>query len=89
MEKKGTMVAGMVFRNLVTFYVLPDQTPMGGKSQNTGILGHLGLGRPLAQGTGLRTEKCNFSVLGALLGGKYGHPKSLSWKLRNFFTFYI
>ena len=32
------------------FYVLrlADRTPTGGKSQNTGVLGHFGLGRPLA-----------------------------------------
>ena len=30
------------------FDVLPDRTPTCGKSQNTGILGHFGPGRPLA-----------------------------------------
>ena len=29
---------------------LPGRTPRGGKSQNTGILGHFGPGRPLALG---------------------------------------
>ena len=38
----------MVVRNLFTFYVLADRTPTGGKSQYAGILGHCGLGRPLA-----------------------------------------
>ena len=35
-------------RNFFTFYVLAYQTPTGGKSRNTGFLGHFGLGRPLA-----------------------------------------
>ena len=43
-------ISGMVVRNFLTFYILPDRTPTGGKSQNTGILGHFGLGRPLAPG---------------------------------------
>ena len=30
----------MVVRNFVTFYVLPDRTPRGGKAQHKGILGH-------------------------------------------------
>ena len=30
------------------FYVLADRTPRGGKSRNTGFLGHCGLGQPLA-----------------------------------------
>ena len=34
-------------------------------------------------------EKFNFPVLGALLGGKYGSPKSFSPKVRNFFTVYV
>ena len=49
-RKKVTMLSGMVLRNFFTFYVLADQTPTGGKSQNTwgGVLDHFGLGRPLA-----------------------------------------
>ena len=43
-----TTPSGMVVSNFFTFYVLPDRTPTGGKPQNTGILGHFGLGRPLA-----------------------------------------
>ena len=35
-------------RNFFTFCGLGDQTPRGGKSQNTGFLGPFGLGRPLA-----------------------------------------
>ena len=35
-------------RNFFTFFVLTDRTPRGGKSRNTGVLGHFGLGRPLA-----------------------------------------
>ena len=33
---------------LFTFYVLADRTPTGGKSQNTGVSGHFGLGRRVA-----------------------------------------
>ena len=80
----------MVVRNFFTFYLLADRTPMGGKSQNMGVLGHFGLGRPLAlreiPGLGRKRKKCNFLVLGALLGGKSGRPKSFSPKVRNFFT---
>ena len=47
-EKKVTTLSRMVVRNLFTFYGLADETPTGGKSQNTGILGHFGRGRPLA-----------------------------------------
>ena len=57
----------------------------------TGILGHFGLGRPLAKvpGLGRKQKKCNFPGLGALLGGKSGRPKSFPPKVRNFFTFYV
>ena len=40
-------------------------------------------------GAGPKTEKCNFPVLGALLGGKSGRPKSFSPKVRNFFALYV
>ena len=40
-------------------------------------------------GAGPKTEKCNFPVLGALLAGKSGLPKSFSPKVRNFFILYI
>ena len=36
-KTKVTTLSGMVVRNFLTFYVLPDRTPRGGKSQNTGI----------------------------------------------------
>ena len=36
----------MVVPNFFTLYVLSDRIPTGRKSQNTGILGHFGLGRP-------------------------------------------
>ena len=49
-KKKVTTPSGMVVRHFVTFYVLTDQTSTGGKTRNTGILGHFGLGRPLALG---------------------------------------
>ena len=46
----------MVVCNFFTFYVLANRTPTGGKLRNMGlwilyiicILGHVGLGRPLA-----------------------------------------
>ena len=38
------------FRNFFTFCVLADLTATGGESQSTGVLGHFGLGRPLALG---------------------------------------
>ena len=38
----------MVVGNLFALCVLAGRTPTGGKSQNTGIVGHFGLGRPLA-----------------------------------------
>ena len=40
-------------------------------------------------GPGQKARKYNFPVLGALLGGKSGRPKSFSPKLRSFFTFYV
>ena len=68
------MLSGMVVRNFLTFYILPDRTPKGRKSRNTGILGHFDLGRPFAlreiPGLGRKQKICNFPVLGALLGGK-------------------
>ena len=45
-KKKVTTLSGMVVCNFFTFYVLPDWTPTCGKSQNTGIASHFGLGRP-------------------------------------------
>ena len=35
-------------RNFFTFSVLADQTTTGGRSRNTGVLGHFSLGQPLA-----------------------------------------
>ena len=75
-------------RNFFTFCVLAERTPRGGKSQNTGFLGPLGLGQPLGteRNSGPNTQKCNFPELGALLGEKSVRPKSFSQKVRNFFT---
>ena len=47
-KEKVTTLSGMVVHNFLTFYLWPDGTPVRGKSQNTGILGHFGLGQPLA-----------------------------------------
>ena len=83
----------MVVRNFFTFYVLAERTPTGGKSQNTGISGHFGLGRPLAlteiPGLGRNRKNVTSRFLGALLGGKSGRPKGFSPKVRNFFTFHV
>ena len=66
----------MVVRNFLPFYVLPDRTPTGGKSQITGILGQFSLGRPLEiPGLGRKTGKYNFPVLGAFLRGIPDAPK--------------
>ena len=45
---KVTTLSRMVVRNFLTVYVLTDQTPTGGKTRNTRISGHFGLGRPSA-----------------------------------------
>ena len=50
-------------RDFSTFYGLADRTLTGGKSQNTGVLGHFGPGRPLA--------------LREILGGKHKNTNSL------------
>ena len=47
-KKQSYPLSGMVVRNFFTVYVLADRNPRGGKSRNTGILGHFGPGRPLA-----------------------------------------
>ena len=49
-EQKITTPSGMVVRKFLAVYVLTDRTPTGGKTRNTRILGHFGLGRPLAYG---------------------------------------
>ena len=77
--------------NFFTFCVLAHRTPRGGKSQNTGFLGHFGLGQPLGtyRNSGPKTEKCNILELGAFLEKKSVRPKSFSQKLRNFFAFCV
>ena len=47
-KKNVPTLSGMVVRNFLTFYVLPDQTPTGGKTQSVGFLGHSDLGGSLA-----------------------------------------
>ena len=47
-EKKNTTLSGMVVRNFLTFYVLTDRTPRGGKNAKYKNFGPFGLGRPLA-----------------------------------------
>ena len=53
----------MKVRTFLAFYVLASRTPTGGKLRTAGVLGHLGLGRPLA--------------LGEILGGKQKNTNSL------------
>ena len=83
-KAKVTTLSGMVFCNFFTLCVLPDRTPTGWKSQNTGISGHFGLGTERNPGAGPKMEKCNFPVLGALLGGKSGRPKKFPRKCATF-----
>ena len=47
-EKKVSTLFGIVVRNFLTFTVLTDRSPTGGKTRSTRILGHFGLGGPLA-----------------------------------------
>ena len=69
-NKKVTTLSGMVVRNFFTLYILADRTPRGGKSQNTGIVGHFGLGRPLvlrlkkSRARAENEKKHNFPALG-------------------------
>ena len=72
-----------------TFYGSTDRTPTGWKSRNTG--GFRPLRPRTALGIGPKTEKHNFPVLGALLGGKCGRPKKFlpeSAQLFLLFTFW-
>ena len=46
----------MVFGYVFTFQVLANQAPTGKKSQNTGVSGHFGLGRPLAPRLGWKQK---------------------------------
>ena len=57
----------------------------GGNGDLVVFLPVLALGTYKNYGPGRKTRKSNFPVLGALLGGKSGRPKSFSRKLRNFF----
>ena len=79
----------MVFRNFFTFYILPDRTPTGGKSQNTGVLC---LKRPLAlreiPGPGRKWKKNNFPVLGVPKRKKKVTTLS-GMVVRNILTFYV
>ena len=84
--KKTTTLSGMVVRNFFTFYVLPDRTPRGGKSRNTGILGHFGLwhfGKSRAWAE--NGKKCNFPALGVPKARKKVTTLS-GMVVRNFFT---
>ena len=69
----------MVVHNFFTVYVLADRTPTGGNSQNTGILGHFGLGLPLELGEILglgRKGKMQFpGAKGTFGGGNPDAPK--------------
>ena len=54
----------MVVRNFLTVYVLADQTPTGGKSRNTSIFGHFGLGLGEIPGLGRKWKIAIFRALG-------------------------
>ena len=60
---RGTFGFSPKVRNFFTVYALADRTPTGRKSRNTGVLGHFGLGWPLA--------------LGEVPGGKHKNPNSV------------
>ena len=77
--------------NIFTFCVFADRTPRGGKSQNTGFLGPLGLGQPLGtwRNSWPKTGKHNFPEVGGLLGNKSARSKIFSPKSCNFFTFCV
>ena len=92
MERKVTTLSGMVVRNFLVFYVLPDRTPRGRKLPNTGILGYFCPGRLWhLQKSRARAEngKMKFPSARGTFGAKSGCPKSFSLKVRNFFTFYV
>ena len=78
-------------RNFLTFYVLADRTPMGGKSRNTGFLGHFGLGRPLAlrQIPGLDRKRKNAisRSYGLFWGGNPDVPKFSPRRCATFLPF--
>ena len=65
--------------------------PTRRKSQRTWILGHFGLGRPLALreilGLGRKQKNAISRCRGHFWGGKSGRPKSCRLKVRNFFHF--
>ena len=50
MEKKRATLSRMVVRSFLRVYVLTERTPTGRKTRNKRILGHFGLGQPLALG---------------------------------------
>ena len=79
-------------RNFFTFYVLPDRTPTGGKSQNTGILGHLSLGRPLAlteiSGLGRNQKNAIYRCYRHFLG-ELRTPQKLFLESAQLFAFYV
>ena len=59
-KKKLPRYPGWLSTSFLHFYLLPDRTPMGGKSRNTEFLGPFGLWH----GRGLKTQKHNFLALG-------------------------
>ena len=80
----------MIVRNFFTLYVSADRTLRGGKTRNMGFKATLAKdGTERNSGRGPKTEKHNLLVLGTLLGGKSGRPKSFSPKVPIFVTFYI
>ena len=84
------MMSGMVVCNTL-YFARPD--PHKREIAKYGYLRpfwpRTALGTLRNPGAGQKKEKCNFPVLGALLGGKSGRPKSFSPKVRNLFTCYV
>ena len=65
----------MVVCNFFTFYVLPDRTPRGRKSQNTGFFGPFGLGSCHLEKFRAENRKMQFPGARGTFGGKIRPPQ--------------
>ena len=90
-KRNVTTLFGMVVCDFLTFYVLADQTPRGGKSRNTGMLGHFGPRRPLAlrqvPGRGRKRKNAISRCQGHFWGGNPDAPKVSPQKCATFLHF--
>ena len=88
-RKKATTLSGMVFRNFIGNDLFSGRTPPVGNGDLVVVWPVLGLWHLekscVWAGSGRKTEKHNFPVLGALLGGQSGRPKSLSPEMSQLF----